>query len=221
MSESLMAMNQAGRMSVAGAIGCRGSDTWYPRMKWEMNGKTGFVHHNAPHYRCCALTARFLAGAFVWLSLLFLDGCGRKPAGEREAHLSVVELQQLLQSSDAEVRLGAVQGLRRHGAEAAPAVADLSRLLGDEDVRVGQAAALALGEIGPPAASAVIALTAVVSQGTNDALRRQAVAALGKIGPDAKSALPALRSVAQTGPQIVRAAAREAIPQIQGTPAKK
>jgi HEAT repeat protein len=192
-----------------------------PSNEWEMKKMKGFVHDNAPVHRCCAVTAGFVIWSVLLLSLGVFCGCGRKPAGEREAHLSVAELQQRLQEKDAEVRLGAVQGLRRHGAEAAAAVPDLAKSLADEDVRVGQAAALALGDIGPPAASAVPALTDVVAKGTNDALRRQAAAALGKIGPDAKSALPVLRSAAQNGSQIVRTAAREAIQQIQRAPVKK
>lgn len=186
-------------------------------------GNEGIVHHNAQHNGDCAIFDRFVVWSVFLLSLVVGYGCGgNKPAGEREAHLSIGELQERLQSNDPEIRLGAVQGLRHHRTEAAPVVADLTRvLLNDDDVRVRQTAALTLGEIGPAAASAVAALANVLSAGGNDALRHQAAVALGKIGPAAKSALPVLRAQAQSGPQIVRTAARDAIQQIQGAPTKK
>jgi len=80
------------------------------------------------------------------------DALGRigKPA--------VPALVQALRSTDADVRLQAVQVLARMGSDAHEAVPDLVALLDDPDERIRKATARTLGRIGPEASPAVPAL---------------------------------------------------------------
>lgn len=154
----------------------------------------------------------------VWgLGLLGFSGCSsERPAGEAEAKLSVAQLREKLQSNKVSDRLGAALGLRNRGSQASEAVPDLIKVMrSDNDAGVRQSAAQALGET--RSAEAVPALMDILAKETDAALRRQAAAALGKIGASAQKALSLLQQMSNTGPPIVRPAAREAIELIRSS----
>ena len=79
---------------------------------------------------------------------------------------AVPALIEALRSSDAAVRLKAVEVLGRMGPDAKDAVPDLVRLLDDPEEPIRRAATRTLGRIGPPAQEAVPAIVRTLLQPT-------------------------------------------------------
>jgi HEAT repeat protein len=107
-----------------------------------------------------------------------------------KGRVAVPALARALRDESTEVRMAAVESLRRIGRDAAWATDALAGALQDPDGGIQQRAAAALGGIGPGAAGAVPALIAAMRQG-QWRLRCEAAAALGKIGV-VDEAVPAL-----------------------------
>lgn len=127
-------------------------------------------------------------------NLAFLAEC----AQTFTATESLRELVPLLDHTNANARLVALDGLARQGAQVAPALPRFIARLADADARVQGRAAEALSGLGTNAAPAVPALVRTLTSETNRPAVQEAVAsALGCIGLGAVAALPALDAATQ------------------------
>lgn len=95
------------------------------------------------------------------------------------------------QDEDPRVRVGALIGLRRIGAEPATTVPALIDALEDERAEVRMVAITSLNLLGPEAKDAVPALIELLT-GDDPFIRMSAARTLGTIGPEAEAAIPAL-----------------------------
>ena len=142
----------------------------------------------------------------VFLLILFVAGCGRKPPYEGR---SVAELERMLADSNPAVQVQGAFGLSQKGEEAQPAIPALIRLLDSTDALVRQQACVALGSIGPSPEEATPALITALAD-PEWTVRRQAALALGRIAPLAAVETP-LKNCARDPNSLVRKAAAEAL----------
>jgi HEAT repeat protein len=131
----------------------------------------------------------------------------------------VPELTKSLSDPDSRVVRSAVYALGKIGPKAAAAEPELKTLFKTEDRPLRIATVWALLQIEPQnkkiASIAVPLLTEALDNAETDLARYEAARALGNLGPAAKSAVPALKKLSQDGSDSLRAAAEEALQQIQ------
>jgi HEAT repeat protein len=134
---------------------------------------------------------------------------GRRPTGEREA---VPGLQRIvLRDQDLDVRVAALEALRRYGPTAAAAVPTLKAALGRGDTEARLATLRALAAIGRPAAKPSLPWIARAMKNPDPRLRSEAALTLGTFAADAEPYLSDLRQAMQDADSDVRKAASEAI----------
>jgi HEAT repeat protein len=115
------------------------------------------------------------------------------------------------------VRESAARGLGGIGPKAAQALPRLKRAArtdSAERVRLASAEALWRIERSP---DAVTALEALLRDSGDSSMRREACEALGRLGPAAAAALPSLKAALEDEEPVVRAAAGEAVPLVEGS----
>ncbi len=142
---------------------------------------------------------------------------------------AVPALTEALQDQDPFVRMNAAVALLRLGAQARPAVPALLKALDDEtnqttpglfSCTIQERVAVVLGRASAGTAEAVPALLKVLEAADSHPTRAAAVRGLGEVGAAARAAAPRLRPLLEDGNALVREAAEEALPKIEGGPVK-
>jgi HEAT repeat protein len=134
---------------------------------------------------------------------------GRRPTGEREAVPGLLRIVRCDQ--DLDVRVAALEALRRYGPTAAAAVPTLTAALGRGDTEARLATLRALAAIGRPAAKPSLPWIARAMKNPDPRLRSEAALTLGTFAADAEPYLSDLRQAMQDADSDVRKAASEAI----------
>ena len=138
-------------------------------------------------------------------------------------------LGQALADDEPLVRANAGVALLKLGPDARPATDALTRALRDGrnhaytdayTFSVWEVAAVALGRATAGTPDAVPALTEALETASSDWMRRAACRGLGEVGPPARPAAPDLRILLGDNNADVRAAAEEALVQIEGRPVR-
>jgi hypothetical protein len=142
------------------------------------------------------------------LLILTALACGRnKPLENR----SDVELEKMLNDSDATKQAQGAFGLSQHGEKARNAVPTLIRLLESPDTLVRQEACVALGNMGRESVAAVPVLVKVLDDPEWN-VRRQAIIALGQIEPPLEEVeAPLQRCEKDAQSTLVRKAAKSTL----------
>ncbi len=145
---------------------------------------------------------RWLSGdsALVLLALATMTSGSPRASAQDAAAASQAEavraLIEALKDKDVDVRISAIQSLRRIGEEAQPAVPALLDLLKDSDVEVRGHATLALSYLAAGDASVVPGLTELLKDSDRQ-IRSAAALSLMRIGEVSLPAVPALKELAK------------------------
>jgi HEAT repeat protein len=145
------------------------------------------------------------------------EGLGRLGAAARTA---IPTLEKAFRDSkaDAALRRAALQAFDAVGGTGKAAWPGLQELLQDKEAALRLAAVRVAGPVGKDEPAVIKALEVVCLKDNDVEVRLAAIQELGRLGPVAKEAVPTLMRVATDSRPSLRAAAKVALKQIQGTP---